>query len=267
MRPLRTSAVLFTGLAVLLALSACASDSGTAASPSPSADPLTDSSWVLQSVLVADALAPSVSDASLNFGAGGQLSGSTGCNRFTGTWSGSADALTLTIGATTQMACMDPQAQAQEQAVLGQLPLATAATVGDGTLTLQDDGGQDLAVYASAVTGFAGTSWQVTGVNNGKGAVVSTEATASLTLVFGDEGSVSGFGGCTRFSGTATFDSGSVAFTDLAPDEECTGDEAAAAQQSEYLAALANATTPQIDGNQVTLRDGEGATQVSLVKQ
>jgi heat shock protein HslJ len=267
MRPLRTASLLLTGLAVAVALSACASPDSPAAEPAPAPDPLPGSSWTLASVRIGDALTPAAADASLNFGEDGQLSGSTGCNRLTGTWSGDAEALELTLGGTTLMACIGAEQQAQEQAVLDQLPLTRSATIAEGQLTLKDEGDEALAVYATAVTDFAGTSWAVTGVNNGNGAVVTSDATGRLTLEFGQDGAVTGFAGCTDFSGTAVVDGTAVSFTELAPAQDCTGDAGAAALQQEYLAALGNATVAQIDGTQVTLRDSEGATQVSLVQQ
>lgn len=263
MRPLRTPVLLLSGVAALL-LSACAADSGTASSPSPTADPLTGSSWVLDSILIGSVLEPSAADASLNFGAEGQLSGSTGCNRFTGSWEGDAGALTLTLGGTTMMACVDPAAQAQEQAVLAELPRAKSASIGNERLTLKDEGGADLAVYSAAVSDFAGTSWQVTGVNNGAGAVVTTDATTSLTITFGTDASVTGFAGCTDFTATYTADGEALAFADIAPAGECGDGAEAAAAQEEFLAALGNVEVAHVDGTSVTLRDGGGATQVSL---
>lgn len=260
MRPLRS---LVVGLALLALMTACSNtsdsgDQGTASQPTT----LTGSSWILNEVSVNGEMTAAVdASASINFDADGKLSGSTGCNRFTGTWSQEGDTLTVQPGATTQMACA-PALQAQENALLAGLPMTNTYTIADNNLTLLSDG-TPVAVYRAGITDLSGTSWTATGVNNGKEAVVTTSVTATQTLQFAGDGKVTGFGGCTDFQGSYTTEAAGIAITELKPADGCQDDALGAAQQ-EYLAALGEATNFSIDGNRLDLRNEAGALQVGF---
>jgi heat shock protein HslJ len=194
----------------------------------------------------------------------GTFSGSTGCNRISGTWTGDADgAFTITPGPMTQMACVDPAVQAQETAITTGFPEVTDATVSGSTLNFDDSAGVPLFTWAAGPEGIVG-SYSVTGVNNGSDAVVSSAATENASVTFAADGTVSGNTGCNSFSGsyevdgsTITID-GEVAATMMA----CEGD--AQELEMQFLAALANSTTWERSGAQVTLRDGTGAAQLTM---
>jgi putative lipoprotein len=66
---------------------------------------------------IAGAPADATSDATLRFDAGGFVSGSTGCNKFTGSASIQDDQLIFAPLATTRLACA-PELMAQEQSFL-----------------------------------------------------------------------------------------------------------------------------------------------------
>jgi len=202
--------------------------------------------------------------ATLAFGAGGALTGSTGCNQFGGTYTADATNLTITLGPMTLMGCTSPVLTAQQTALTQLLPKVTgyAATAEQLTLT-----GADKAVlltYEPGLAGLEGTAWKVTGVNNGNAAVVGTAATEALTLSFGTGGALTGFTGCNDLTGN---------YTTTAPDQltlsggrstqkTCSSD--AATLETQYLDALHAATTYTIAGDQLTLRNSDGATQVTL---
>jgi heat shock protein HslJ len=222
--------------------------------------PLAGSSWILTGVAIDGVVRPSLDDsASLTFAPDGRLAGSTGCNRFTGTWSQEANRLTLTPGATTLMACSDESGR-QETAVLAALD-ATDRYRSDGrTLVLLDPAGAVLAQYRPAPVELTGTDWRATGVNNGRGGVVSTTGTEELSLAFGSDGTATGFDGCGRFTGRFTTEGARISIEALSA-ARC-GD----ARQESYLAALQHATTWRVDGNRLELRDDAGALQVGLVQ-
>jgi heat shock protein HslJ len=72
---------------------------------------------------------------------GKQASGSTGCNRFTGTFTQSGDSFRFSQIVSTKMAC-PPPLMAQEQAFLAALKATTAAHVAVNTLELKDASGK-----------------------------------------------------------------------------------------------------------------------------
>lgn len=226
-------------------------------------------SWNLVSYAGADGTqVPAVSDPSmgtLTFLTGGQLAGSTGCNRFTGTYEQLGADLSISTGAMTEMACPGPVGE-QETAVIAALAKVATVAVASGNLILKDAQGAELLTYAPGLAGLAGTSWTATGINNGKQAVVSDATTSAVTAQFGADEVLSGFAGCNNYT---------ASWTTTPPDGLAIGQigsQLRACEQDmmdtehQYLAALAKVTTYQLEGNQLTLRDADGATQVTFVR-
>jgi heat shock protein HslJ len=71
---------------------------------------------------------------------GNRVSGSTGCNRFTGTFTRTGASLRFSPLATTKMAC-PPTLDAQERAFLAALQATTALHLAGNTLELKDASG------------------------------------------------------------------------------------------------------------------------------
>ena len=257
----------------VLFVSACSSDTTSTSSGGPSSGAagatLTGTSWTLTSYPPSGASSstPTAAPASLTFAQGGALSGTTGCNSFSGTYTTQASRLSITLGPMTQRACTDPAAQAQESAITQLLPsTATYSTSSSGSLTLQNQTGAAVLVYAAAATGVAGTSWSVTGLNNGRGGVETTALTEALTMSFAKDGSFEAFGGCNQLGGTFTT-SGRNGLTigPLTSTRKTCGD-AVDQLESQYTAALGKVATFDINGQVLTLRDSSGATQVTATQ-
>ena len=223
--------------------------------------------WTLDTVSVTGSSTAAVGGvaATLDFGAAGKLSGSTGCNNFNGTWEAgpTADSLALTVGPSTMRGCTDPALSAQEEAILGGLPEVTSYVIEAGALELRDEAGTPLLSYTAESTDLTGTGWSATGVNNGRDAVVGIAEADTITAEFGDGGQLTGSGGCNTFSATWSTDGSSITISTPASTKETCGTEVDQTEQ-QYFAALANATTFERSGNTLTLRDATGATQVSF---
>lgn len=234
-------------------------DSGSSEDPTtttsaPSAGALAGTSWQLNAP-VAD------TSPTLGFADDGTLAGSTGCNRFNGTWTQDGSSLTITVGAMTQMACVSPEATAQEDRIITGLPNVVGADQTDTTLALIDGDGNRVLTYDVVSGDLAATSWKVTGVNTGS-AVESSALTEALTLDFGADGSVTGNGGCNTFRGTYTQDGTTISFSEFA--STAMGCEPEVAElEDKYLAALAASSLVERDGNSLTLRDDADAMQVT----
>ena len=259
---LASLALAVTGLVAI----GCGSDSGSGASTgTTAAGSGVEGAWTLTTYLADGTQVPAAAaPADIDLAANGRFSGSTGCNRISGTWTGSAGgSFTITPGPMTQAACVDPAGQAQEQAFTAGLPKVTQAAVSGSTLTLSDDAGAALFTFTEGPEGLEG-SYTVTGVNNGQGAVVSTTATETANITFAADGTVSGNTGCNSFAGTYEVDGaevtihGNVAATLMA----CEPDAQALEQQ--FLTALGNVTTWERSGQQVTLRGNNGEAQLTL---
>jgi heat shock protein HslJ len=111
-----------------------------------------------------------------------------------------------------------------------------------------------------------GTSWTATGISNDNQAVASSATVPTITAEFGEDDSLSGFGGCNTYTST---------WTTTGPDgltigpvgsqlKACPQDVMDTEQQ--YFAALAKVATYQLEGSQLTLRDAQGAVQVSFLQ-
>ena len=245
--------------AVLL-LSAC----GTS-SPQAGTDlDLEGSSWVLSTLTVDGVETPSVPAATstLVFGPDGEVSGSTGCNRFIGEWEQDGSALTISVAGSTMAACAAPELSEQEQLLLEALAQTGSARQAEETLELLDGDSTVLLSYDASLTQLGGTSWQATGVNNRSGGVESTALTSSVTAQFGDDGEISGFSGCRDYTGSFVASEDVIEVTDISlVGDECSGDPAAL--EANVVAALEASQTFTIEGATLTLRDSEGATQLS----
>ncbi len=272
---------------VTIMLAACASPSGstgTSSSPdptasasasaavSPTASPrsgvLAGTAWLLASYTPAGGTgikADPSSVAALGFGQSGELTGSTGCNRFGGSYEESSANLTFTLGPMTKAACTSARLAAQEKAVTAGLAAARSFIASAATLTLVDASGVPLLAYRVAATSLVGPTWTATGINNGKGGVETTATTSKATAVFEDKGNISGSTGCNSYfgpyktSGTKGLTIGPLSSTLMA----CIG--AAGDTEAHYLAALEKVVAYRIDADGLTLVDAHGATQVHYV--
>lgn len=250
----------------------CGSDdtragSSTSSTTSGVTTALTGTSWTLATYSVVGTQTPAVAGAesTLDFGAESALAGSTGCNRFTGSWkAGPAEsALSVVIGPMTQMACTSAELTSQEQAVLANLEAVATVTMQGDTLTLTGAQGPDLLTYSAVSKELPGTSWTASGVNNGRGGVETNAVTPTLTASFAEGGMLTGFGGCNNFRADYTTRASKITISAPASTKVSCGAEVDETER-QYLAALQNSSTFEVSGNTLNLRDNLGATQVNF---
>jgi heat shock protein HslJ len=198
--------------------------------------------------------------------AAGQVSGVLVCNSYTGTYATIGASIKISGIAATLMACPDTSAGV-EGAIVAALGNASTYTATRTNLTMFDANGGTLLQYGAApADALAGTSWNVTGINNGKQAVVSLAAGTTVTLVFGTDGSVSGNGGCNTYNGSVAVNGDAISFGPLMSTQMACP-QPVMDQETQFFAALAAASTFNIGGSTLTMRDSGGATQVTGAKQ
>lgn len=258
----RTAGLLLVLLAAVGLVAACGDGSSTGAGRRRStttvgtggSQGLAGTSWALEHPVEAGSLP------TLDFGRDRTVSGSTGCNRFAGTFVQQGADLRITLGPLTQMACTSAEATRQEQQIVAALGQVRRVRQTADQLVLIDAEGTTLLTYSAVSDSLAGTSWNVLGVNTG-GAVESSALTEKLTLVFGTDGSVGGNGGCNSFRGSYTQDGDSITIKDVASTMVgCQQD--VADLETKYLAALQASTKATRSGDSLELRDSAGAMQV-----
>ncbi len=174
----------------------------------------------------------------------GMISGSGGCNQYSGTFRTDGDRITVSDLASTMMMC-EGERGAQETAFTSGLTGATTwRQLEDGNLQLSGvteivagpsgpDGPPETAPVAAPVTELPGTSWVLTEMGG-----TADFANIVPTLSFGGDGTVSGFAGCNTFTGTYTIDGQALSFGPLASTKMAC-EPPASAVEAEYLGALA----------------------------
>lgn len=193
-----------------------------------------------------------------------QYSGFSGVNQYSGTYTAKADGgIKFGPAAGTLMAGPEPLMKV-ETAYLQLLEGCDAYKIENGTLTLTTAGVDTLIFEVTKAATLPGSSWTITGYNNGKQAVVSPALDSTLTIEFAADGTVSGTGGVNRFNGPfvstdKTVKIGPLASTMMAGEPELMTQEAA------YLKALESATTWSISRGVLDMRDSSGATQITAI--
>jgi heat shock protein HslJ len=212
-------------------------------------------------------LQPVISDTVINAQfAAGKVSGSAGCNRYFGGYtSGQQNQLVIDgrMGA-TQMACVQPVA-AQERRYLALLSSVNSREISGGMLLLLDEQGQLVLKYSaeSSLT-LENTSWQATGINNGRGGVVSSATTTRVIAMFAD-GKVSGSAGCNNYSASYEISHSLITIGPVMTSrQQCAEPEGIMAQEQEFLQALAAATHYTLTADRLELRDSKGSLQVTF---
>lgn len=205
---------------------------------------------------------------SAQFTANGKVSGSAGCNQYTGMYTVSGSNITFDPSiAITMMACPQPIMD-QESAYLKMLGEAKTYSVKGDELTLTGADNTTLATYKAETQDLAGTNWEAIGYNNGKQAVVSVMLETTITASFGTDGNLTGNAGCNNYSGTYTVNGNQITIGPLASTRKMCSDPAGIMEQeAQYLAALGTAATYQIEGTKLELRTKDSALVANFSKK
>jgi heat shock protein HslJ len=176
--------------------------------------------------------------------ADGRVTGFTGCNAMSGTYTIKGTSLTLRSGSTL-MACPEPGSSI-ERAFLEALKGPVSHSAGTNRLTLTTASGAVLEFEREVPMALEGRSWDVTLYNNGRQAVVSPKPDTRLTLSFAN-GQVSGHAGCNTFRATYSAEGDRMTIGPAVTTRKACA-EAVMAQERDFLAALASAARWTTEG-------------------
>jgi heat shock protein HslJ len=186
------------------------------------------------------------------------------CNSGSASYSVDGSQLTIEPGIMTLAACGPGSQDTRFVQDLFQV----ATFVFDGPqlmLNLRLDSG-NMYFSPQSLTGLSGPTWRVTNINNGNDAVVSTVSGTQVSMVFGEDGRVSGDSGCNTFNGPYTISGSSISFGPLASTlRACIPDEVSQ-QEQHFYAALDATTTYELNGDRLTFRSDAGAIQLVAVR-
>jgi heat shock protein HslJ len=185
----------------------------------------------------------------------GTVAGSTGCNRFTASYTQDGDALEIGTIAVTHMAC-PPPADAVERAYLAALERVASWSREQDELTLAGADGDALLRYRPASPVGA---WTATSVRQ-PGAVSSPLPGTDITADFGDDGKLTGSAGCNTYSGTYRTDGDKMTIGDVSATEmACDGPDGIMEQEQGYLDALPLTASYSVEGSKLSLLTAEGS--------
>lgn len=194
----------------------------------------------------------------------GRVTGSTGCNRYVGTFTLDGGSMRLSGIASTLMACPPPSSTV-EAAFLMALDHVEAFDLTAEGLDLQStDGTVLLRFVPRPATPLQGTSWSAVGVNNGRGGVTSLVAGSAISARFAADGRVSGETGCNAFHGPYALDGSRLRIGPLATTRRACPDGRLTEQEAWLLAALGRVTTFSVEGDELELRSEDGALQAGF---
>lgn len=200
--------------------------------------------------------------------ADGRASGNDGCNLLMGQYSGGTEgSLRFQVDsmASTMMACL-PERSATASSYQAALAQTQGYQLQAQTLTLTDAKGKALAVYALQNDGLEGTQWQITGLNNGRQAVVSKASIAQLQLRFLADGQLQATASCGTSYGVYSFDTESHGLeipNICIRGKACPKFDPARAELAQLHQALQSSTSYRRTGERLELRSEDGALQIS----
>lgn len=202
----------------------------------------------------------------LQFGEDGSVSGSDGCNRFATTYTASRSTISFDPAASTMMACPEAVSN-QATAFMAALEAANRYQLRSGQLILLD-GNRVLASFVAAKADLAGSTWLVTGYNNGREAVVSPLLGADIIVNIDDANLISGNAGCNDFFAQIQAAGGAIEVSNIgATRRTCTNPAGVMAQEAEFFAALESAATFTVEGDFIELRNADDAIAVHMVRE
>ena len=267
------SLVAVTTLAAL-ALAACTAGGGASpaasttagASGSPTgAGTLEGTAWQLTDYVGPDGTVIPVPEkvaASATF-SNGKVSGNSGCNTYTGTYTTTGSDLAISGVASTQMAC-GPIPTAVETAFNAALSKVTTYSIAGDTLELKTaEGKVGMRFKVATPPSLTGTRWVATSINNGTGGAQSVVAGSTVTALFAATGTVAGSGGCNEYNGSYTVTGTNLTFGPLVTTRKACAEAAVSDQEARYFAALEKVKTFAFNGDKLELRDAGGALLVS----
>jgi heat shock protein HslJ len=188
---------------------------------------------------------------------GGRVEGSSGCNQYGGTYTIEGDRLTVGQVAGTMMACPEPQMKVENAfraAFIGQSRFSTSGS----RLTLAAANGATLVFEAEPSPTLEGVTWDVSGYDNGKGAVASPLAGTELTVVF-RAGTVTGHAGCNHYRAAYTIEGNRISIGAAAATRKACPGHGVMAQEQQFLEALQSAATYTVRGAELELHRADGA--------
>jgi heat shock protein HslJ len=193
----------------------------------------------------------------------GRLTGSTGCNRYSGEYTAGDGTLEIRALALTRMACGPPADEVERVFVAAIERVEGWRVEGDELVLLDGDGDEVLRFAAATPVG----SWSATGLLRPNNAFQTLVPGTEITITFGEDGEVSGLAGCNTYTATYEIDAATIEISPPAATRltcaESPGGWGKMEQEAAYLAILPTAASYRLDGATLQLLAADGTGLVS----
>jgi len=199
----------------------------------------------------------------------GRMSGTGGCNRIAAPYREGGDSLVLEAVVSTQMSCGD-SADLQERRFVATLQQVRRFARRGDTLDLLGSAAADslMRLVAEAPRPLVGTTWNATGINNGRGGVASLVAGSAVTATFSADGRLAGSAGCNRYTASYTTGQGdSLGLGAGAATKRMCADPGVMQQEQQFLAVFPQVARFAIDHDVLEWRSASGALLARFTAQ
>jgi heat shock protein HslJ len=246
-------------LAIALVLPGCADGAGAG-----EGGQIRGVTWIMDraSVALLEPDAPAQARATIRFDDGGELGGISFCNLYGGTYRVDGGEFAIEVGAMTEMACDEPVMSMESVFVAFLGAVRSFRVEGDGLTLVSDD--LELTFDAEQSEPLVGTTWRIDGLVEGEVAT-STIAGTGAFVVLDEDGGLSGETGCSGMIGTYEVDGERLSFGPIETTERACADPAMNEQEAAILRALSVTASYAIQGEALSLSDGDGALVLTLV--
>lgn len=203
----------------------------------------------------------------LSFREGGRISGSSGCNLYSGNYELEGSTITIEEVSYTLIGCLDPVMR-QEGRYLSLLSDAVSVTVGDDTLKFADTHGNTILSFKRMVPPepepLIGTNWTLKSFHT-QDAVMSLISGTTITAVFDKEGRMTSSAGCNQYFGSYALDGDLLSLDTISSTKMYCQGLGIMPQEATYLESLRRVTGFTINGNRLSLVDTNGSTLLSFI--
>ncbi len=200
----------------------------------------------------------------LRFLGDGTLAIQADCNRAQGHYEIEDHRLRIEMGPMTLMACGEASLGDRFLANLGG---ANSYFFQDGNLFIELKFDSGSMKFSPQNPSLVGSHWQVTGYNNGRGALEGVHGGTELQLQFGDGGSLSGSAGCNHFSASFAISGDQITIGPaLTTRKFCQDPQGIMEQETAFLTALPRASRFEQTGDRLEMRMADDALVATFVR-
>ncbi|KLK87626.1 hypothetical protein SZ63_10020 [Methanoculleus sediminis] len=199
------------------------------------------------------------------FGESGTLTGSAGCNLYSASYRINGSTIAVEPVVATAAYPVDEQELVQQENRYRKLLVAAASyRVEDDRLTISGPSGREMLTFARAEqpesVPLLATEWHLTRYTNGSGSTVASPVPGTdITLVFDDDGTLSGSAGCNAYSAPYRVNETGIGVERIiATKASCAEPAGVMEQERAYLDLLRSSAGYRIVGDNLAVIDGNG---------